>query len=590
MLELLDGVEYMRLYNQARLSRYPDLGTYYSEQKIQSTEMGINPMIYPNINWYEEMFNTVTTNTKANLNVSGGGKVASYYVAGGFDHETGLLKVDKMNNFNNNISINRFNIRSNVIFKLTSTTTLDTRIQGRFEKYNGPAADAGSIYSMVMDANPVDFPAVYEPDPAHLYTKHVLFGNALLSNGGMKSNPYAEMVRGYNQKDQSTITAQASLMQNLNFVTEGLAFQIKASVNTNSTSSGKRTYNPYYYALETYEPVTGDYTLYNINSTNEHARLGDVNPSRDGSSKYYVEARLNWNRQFGRHSLGLMTVAMAEDNVLTSGSSKDIFETLPERNLGNSGRASYDYDSRYFFEFSYGYNGSEKFTGEKQFGFFPSFGAAWILSNEKFWIGGDLVKQMKLKFTWGRVGNDAIAGRSGRFFYLSQINAAGGKYWFGNTFTNSYNGYSISRYANPNITWEESQKYNLGLELGFLKNEALKFQIDFFHDVRDKIYEGRENYPATTGFETTIHGNVGKVSSKGFDASLDFQHSFNADFWMTARVNFTYATNKILAKDEKNYPEEYLKQVGLHTNQTRGYVAERLFVDQYEVENSHSQT
>jgi TonB-linked SusC/RagA family outer membrane protein len=590
MLELLGGVEYMKLYNQARLSRYPKLGTYYSEQKIQATEQGINPMIYPNINWYDEMFNKGVINEKANINVSGGGKVATYYVAGGFDHDMGLLKVDPLNNFNNNINIKRFHIRSNVVIKLTSTTALDTRIQGRFQKYNGPFNTATAIYGMVMDANPVDFPAVYEPDAKHRYTKHVLFGNTLV-NGATKKNPYAEMVRGYKDSDESTVTAQATLMQDLGFITRDLKFQVKASVSTWNTHSGTRQYSPYYYTLEKYNEITGDYTLYNLNPGNGNAYLGNISPSRDGNTRYYFEARLNWGRQFGKHNVSLMTVGIMEENILTSGNGTSIYETLPERNLGNSGRVNYSFDSRYTLEFAYGYNGSEKFTGEQQFGFFPSLGGGWLVSNEKFWTPvKNAISLLKFRFTWGRVGNDAVAGRAERFFYLSHITPGGGAYQWGTTFTNSYSGYSISRYANPDITWEESTKRNLGLELGFLKGEPVKFQIDFFDDIRDKIYWPRTNYPATSGFEVTIHGNVGKVSSKGFDASLDIKHSFNRDFWMTGRANFTYARNKVLEKDEPDYADEYLKAVGHPVNQSWGLVAERLFVDELEIEHSPSQT
>jgi TonB-linked SusC/RagA family outer membrane protein len=590
MLELLDGVEYMRLYNQARLSRQPDEGTWYSEQKIQATAQGQNPMIYPNINWYDALFKNSTVNTKANINVSGGGKVATYYVAGGFDHETGLLKVDKLNNFNNNIDIKRFHLRSNFTIKLTSTTTLDTRIQGRFETYSGPFRSATDIYNMVMDANPVDFPPVYAADPAHQFVTHTLFGSAFTDAGGIKTNPYAEMVRGYDQRDSNTITAQATLMQDLGFLTEGLQFQAKASANTNSSHSGIRSYSPFYYALETYDPITGDYSLYNLNPDNPNANLGDVNPYRDASTRFYFEGRLNWDRKFGKHSVGLMTVAMAEENILGNGLSTSIYETLPERNVGNSGRATYDYDSRYFFEFSYGYNGSEKFTGKMQFGFFPSFGAGWIVSNERFWEPlKNAVSLLKLKATYGKVGNDAIAELKNRFFFLSDIRSGGGNYWWGSTFSNSYRGYTVVSYANPGMTWEESTKYNLGLELSFLKNEALKFQIDFFKDIRDKIYERRETLPTTSGFELGIWGNSGKASSKGIDASIDLQHSFNPDFWISGRANFTVARNEVLAKDEPNYTDEYRKEVGQSTEQGRGLIAERLFVDDLEIEQSPSQ-
>jgi TonB-linked SusC/RagA family outer membrane protein len=591
MLELLDGVEYMRLYNQARLSRQPEEGIWYSEQKIQATAQGINPMIYPNINWYDAMFKNSTVNTKANINVSGGGRVATYYVAGGFDHETGLLKVDKLNNFNNNIDIKRFHLRSNFTIKLTSTTTLDTRIQGRFETYNGPFRSATDIYNMVMDVNPVDFPPVYTADPAHQFVTHTLFGNVFADDGSMKTNPYAEMVRGYDQRDANTISAQATLMQNLDFITKGLQFQVKASANTNSSHSGMRSYSPFYYALEKYDPITGDYSLYNLNPGNPNSNLGDVAPGRDASTRFYFEGRLNWDHKFGKHSVGLMTVGMAEENILGSGASNSIYETLPERNVGNSGRVTYDYDSRYFFEFAYGYNGSEKFTGKMQFGFFPSFGAGWIVSNEQFWQPvKNVVSLLKLKATYGRVGNDAIAERKDRFFFLSEITNGGGNYWWGPSFTNSYNGYTINRFANPEMTWEESTKYNLGLELAFLKNEALKFQIDFFKDIRDKIYEQRETLPTTSGFESPIWGNSGKVSSKGIDASIDLQHYFNPDFWMTGRANFTFAVNEVLAKDEPNYTDEYRKAVGRPTEQRKGLVAERLFVDEMEIEHSPSQT
>jgi TonB-linked SusC/RagA family outer membrane protein len=240
---------------------------------------------------------------------------------------------------------------------------------------------------------------------------------------------------------------------------------------------------------------------------------------------------------------------------------------------------------------AYGYNGSEKFTGKKRFGFFPSVGLGWLTSNEKFWEPWkETVSLLKFKFTVGKVGNDAIAGRSGRFFYLSDISMGGGTYVWGETFSNIYTGYTINRYANPNISWEESTKYNLGLELGLLKEESIKLQIDVFKDTRDKIYQARSNYAATSGFESTIHGNVGKVASQGFETSLDIKHSFHKDFWITGRGNFTYATNEVLENDEPNYPDEYLKAKGHHTNQTWGLVAERLFVDELEIENSPSQT
>src|SRR5690606_24144404 len=283
MIDMIDGVNYMRLYNQAQLTRQPILGSYYSEQRIQSTFNGEDPMIYPNIDWYNTLFNKSTTNTKANVNLSGGGQVATYYVSTGFDKETGLLKVDNRNNFNNNIDINRLFIRSNVIFKLTKTTTLDTRIQGRFERYTGPFQSASNIFRMAMNSNPVDFPAVFLPDAANEFTNHTLFGNTF-AGGALKSNPYAEMVRGYEDRNESTIVAQATLMQDLDFLTQGLKFQGRASVNTWSKYSSRRSFDPFYYDLKSYNQITGEYELYSLNPTTGRSYLGDVLPGRDADA------------------------------------------------------------------------------------------------------------------------------------------------------------------------------------------------------------------------------------------------------------------------------------------------------------------
>jgi TonB-linked SusC/RagA family outer membrane protein len=361
------------------------------------------------------------------------------------------------------------------------------------------------------------------------------------------------------------------------------------SVNTWSIYSSTRSYSPYYYDVEAYNQITGVYKLYNLNPQTGSAFLGPVSPGRDASAHYYFEGRVNWVRQFDKHTVGAMLVGIAEESLLTGGNSASVFETLPARNSGLSGRTTYNFDERYFFEFAFGYNGSEKFTGDKKFGFFPSVGAAWIVSNEAFWTAKDVINNLKLKLTWGKVGNDAIAGRAGRFWFLSDIQLSGGGARWGEDLMNGVTGYTTARYANPDISWEESQKYNLGIEVGLLKNGQLKIQADIFKDFRNNIYIQRDNIPATAGLEAVMSGNSGKVESQGLEGSIDFQHSFNKDFWMTARVNFTYAVNKYVALDEKNYPDKYMSHIGYNTNQIWGLVAERLFVDETEILNSPRQ-
>ena len=592
-IEFLDGVTYMNLYNEAQLTRNPSLGAYYNAQKIMMTERGEYPMIFPNVDWYGDMFNQGTWNQKGRVDISGGGQVANYFVGATIENETGLLKVDKRNNFNNNINIVRTMLRSNVTFKFTKSTTLETRIQARFERYTGPNATASSLFSTIMNSNPVDFPPVYEPDLANADKENILFGSTILSGSGIKANPYAQMVSGYEDRNTNYITAQALLRQDFSFILPGLEASIRASGDTYSMYSSRRSYNPYYYALQSFNQATGDYVLFPLNESTGSIYLGNVSPNRDASAKFYFEGIVRWAGNFDVHNVSAQLVGTATEN-LYGGGSLSIYETLPEKNLVLAGRANYNYDTRYFVEFTFGYNGSEKFTGDKIYGFFPAFSAAWLISNETFFDNlKSTIPVLKLKGSWGLAGNDAIGGRGDRFKYLSEItkntDPYGLGYRFGSNFMNSSGGYSINRYANPDITWEKTAKSNLGIELSLFKNESIRLEAEYFTESLSQIYWPRENFPATAGLAAALSGNVGKVDTKGFDAQLNINHQFNRDFWVSGRVNFTYSRNKIVDIDERLYPDIYLRRKGYPVNQVWGLVAERLFIDQEEIKNSPRQ-
>jgi TonB-linked SusC/RagA family outer membrane protein len=364
---------------------------------------------------------------------------------------------------------------------------------------------------------------------------------------------------------------------------------LKASVSTYSYASSTRTYAPAYYALESYDEISGKYTLFNTNPGTT-SYLGDVVGSRDGNTHYYFEGRFNWGDKFGDHNVGFMTVGIGEEKILTSGRNGSIKETLPERNLGNSSRLTYDYDSRYFLEASYGWNGSEKFDSQHRFGFFPALALGWIVSNEPFYSDAlrNVLSLVKLKYSWGKVGNDAIGERSDRFLYLSDIATGGSPYYWGNDFLTTYSGYTIRQYENQSVAWEISTKQNVGIELELLK--GMNIQLDFFHDVRDNIYWPRNNLPKSLGFgNVPIRGNIGQVNSEGLDGSIDYKHSFSRNLWITARANYTFTRNKIVKIDEAMNKPEYRFQVGHPVNQQWGYVAERLFLDQAEIDNSPEQ-
>ena len=222
----LGAVNYMRMYNQAQRMRDQSALLKYSIQQITGTEQGLNPELYPDVDWHNELFKDYTLNKKFNLNVSGGGDVAQYYLSVSNSNETGLLKVDPLNNFNNNIDIKRSNLRANINVKLSKTTEVAVKYYSLFERYNGPTVSATDIFGMVAQANPANFPKTFTPDENTVNFNHTLFGNK--GNGGYP-NPYAEMVKGFRDRFANTTLAQFELKQDLSFITEGLKFRGMAS-------------------------------------------------------------------------------------------------------------------------------------------------------------------------------------------------------------------------------------------------------------------------------------------------------------------------------------------------------------------------
>jgi len=595
-VDIVDPISYMKYSNEAVMTRDPlnTSGNIYSNEKIDATIRGGNPYVYPAVDWYDELFNDFASNQRANLSLSGGGKVARYYVAGAFSNDKGVLKRESKNNFNNNINLQRIQLRSNVNIKVTETTDLNVRLSGSFEDYKGPIYSGSELFGMAMAANPVSFPKTYPSnDPEFSSTQHPLFGN---KSTGLENyhylNPYAEMVRGHKDYSKSVMIAQLEFKQKLDFVTEGLGFRALGSTTRDAYFDINRQYNPFYYGVSSYDPLTDQFKLFNINPNGGTEFLQIGSSEKLISTAFYFEGAVDYNRTFNeKHAVSGLLVGTARQQ-LDSYNGGDLQQSLALRNLGLSGRLTYAYDSRYFIEGNFGYNGSERFAKKERFGFFPSVGGGWLVSNEKFWEGkiADKISKLKLKATYGLVGNDAIGEKHDRFFYLSNVDLRNpyNTIRYGTNLTNYAYIMSISRYANDRITWETSKKLNAGIELGIL--DKIEIQADYFREYRKNILMDRTSIPATMGLQAPLRSNVGEASSHGFEVSVDVNHSFNKDFWLTGRANFTYATNKFEVYDEPNYPYSWLYNKGLKIKQQRGLIAERLFIDEADIANSPRQT
>ena len=267
---------------------------------------------------------------------------------------------------------------------------------------------------------------------------------------------------------------------------------------------------------------------------------------------------------------------------------------MPYRNLGLSGRFTYAYDDKYFTEFNFGYNGSERFAKSERFGFFPSFGLGWLVTNEKFMEPYlNTINNLKLKSTYGLVGNDQIGSASDRFFYISQVNLSDGSMGspFGQEFGNYINGISIDRYANDQITWEKARMMNLGIEIGLFNKIAI--QADYFREYRSNILMDRAQIPATMGLQSPIRANVGEASSNGYEITMDYNDQINDNLFVGVRANFSYADSRYEVYEELDYQNAGLpwrSRIGQNLSQPYGYIAERLFIDEADVANSPLQT
>ncbi|QEC72111.1 TonB-dependent receptor [Arachidicoccus ginsenosidivorans] len=594
---LTDNITYMKLANEAALTRNPNAVLPYTQSKIEHTAAGDNPLLYPNNNWIDQLIKKNTVNEAFNMSASGGSKKMKYYVAGTYNVDNGVLKVDGINNFNNNIKLQSYSLRSNVNIDLSSTTEGIIRVYGQFDDYTGPIGGGAATFNRAIWSNPVMFPAVY---PASLspYIKHPLFGGAVTGYGSttLLTNPYAEMVKGYQVYKTSTMQPQLEIKQDLKFLLPGLNFRAMGYLQRYSYFQVSRSYNPFYYSAMV-DPASGNILLNVLNDggTNSVGTVGTEYLGYDEgdktvNSKMYGEASFNYSHRFGeKHDVSGMLIYYLSN--YETGNAGSVQSSLPQRNEGVSGRLTYGFDDRYLAEFDFGYNGSERFAKDSRFGFFPSVGIGYRISSEKFFAPlKDVINNLKLRATLGWVGNDQIGNINDRFFYLSNVNLDNGTYGstFGSDFGYHRNGVSISRYANYDITWEKSRQINLGLDMSLL--HSIDLVVDAYVQRRYNILQTRSYIGATMGLDAVPSANTGEAESKGIDISLNYNKNWG-DWWSTLRGTFTYATSKVLKYDENTYPdnEAYLYRKGKSISQYFGYIAERLFVDDQEVANSPKQ-
>lgn len=558
--EFADGPTYMRMSNEAIVNRggVP----IYSENVIRKTANGSDPYLYPNVDWMDELFNDFGYQRRANLNINGGSENATFYVGVGYLDEVGMYKQGDVQ-YDNQVGFKRYNFTSNLEIKASKTTKVNLGVQGYLANANYPGSGQGTIFSNAFYMTPVVHPVMYEN------------GEIADQRQGSLANPYGHLTRtGYANHWRNQLFSNLRVTQEIPYI-KGLSATAMFSFDVYNYTSLRRTKRPDTY-LATGRDEEG-------NMQYEETYRGEryLNFSRNsiGERTIYWETALNYDRTFNdKHQVTGMFLFNKSDRL--DSQADDFNSSLPYRYLGFSGRGTYGYDDKYFAELNFGYNGSENFNPDNRFGFFPSVGLGWVISEEQFFKPiQEFIPMLKFRFSYGKVGNSQITGR--RFAYLTTIKETDG-YTYGRERDNEYDGYDIGEYG-VNVTWETAKKANLGFDL-YTLNGDLNLQVDFFKEKREGIFLKREAVPSYVGLQSAPFGNLGIIENKGIDASFTYSKHWD-NFYIQMLGNFTFSRNKVIENDKPAASYPWMEQRGQKVGQRFGYNALGLFETQEEIDN-----
>lgn len=556
----VNGAKYMEVMNVAnRLSgNATDL---YSLEAIEATRNGSDPDLYPNVNWLKEVTQDWVTNSRVTLDINGGSERLRYSLVGSYFGENGITVTDPNVEYDASNTLSRYNIRSNVDLDLTPSTVVNVSIGGYIINKNTPGITPTDIIYLAFKNTPIVHP--------------VLYSNGQIPALTSQTNPWAASTQsGYISTYDNSLQSTFSVIQDIGKLhkpLDGLKAKAVFSFDAYSWSQFNRTKTPTTY----FASGRDDAGQLLTSITNEGSNFLGYDKTSGGTRAMYVETQLNYSHKFAEnHQVDGLILYNMRDYV--NADATTAIGSLPYRNQGIAGRVSYSFRNTYFIEGNFGYNGSENFKKGNRWGFFPSVAAGWMISSEPFMVNTkDVISKLKIRGSYGLVGNDQLSGR--RFPYISTIGTGSG-YTFGVGGDQSYSGYVESDFG-VDLSWETVKKADLGVELGLWG--AVNIQADYFHERREDIFMQRKIIPETTGFTSSPWANFGIVENQGFETSLEVNKNFGKDFFLSVRGNFTYAKNKIVEYDEaESLKQTTRSRTGQSVNQYYGLAAIDLFQEE----------
>lgn len=537
--EMCDSWQYAELINEITP------GTY-SDEAIQKFKDGSDPVNYPNVNAFDILLKQAVQ-TQHNVSASAGGKYVSFYASLGYKYQDNYYK-------NSASNYSQYNFRTNIDFTPHKDVKIGLNVAFRQEDRNSPITGSEDIWRYLIKYNPM----------VNIWFPGTNYGNVSSKQDNFSPATGLDGTTGYQRDRQSYLNADLTLHWDLPWITEGLS--IDAGLYVDRADVFYKKFEKKYYM---YEQSGDEYIAKeqgsNILDQNMNQTLGVT-----------MNARLNYKRTFNEvHNLNVFVAyeqyqsrydymqARRQDFISTAideifagdiNSATNDGKASETARMNYFGRLDYDYEGKYLFQFNWRYDGSENFPAGKRFGFFPGVSIGWRVSEEKFWKENvSWMDYLKVRASWGQMGNDKVDA----FQYLTAY-----------TFDNPAilgggieSGLWLLRTANPNITWEVANTYNVGIETRFLK--YFNFEADFFKTKRNNILATRNAaIPEYAGL-TLPDENIGICSNIGTELTLGFSKQLNKDWSIMASGNFTYNHSTIDFIDEPEGTLPWQKRTGL---------------------------
>lgn len=561
--DYIHAFDYASLANEARAVRGE--APIYDPSMFDVIKYGLDPDMFPDVDWQKEILKKSTWGLQANINMSGGGSIARYFISASYRTNDAAYKQSGLNKYNTNVMRQQYSFRTNVDVNVTKTTEVGLNLATSIINMNRPGiGSTNQIWAAQANLNPLVVPIRYSNGQLPAYGEGENASPAVLLNE-----------TGYVSDYTNNIESTLRLSQSLAMLTKGLSAGASVSFDAKNYHTSIRSKMPDLYRARGYDSKGNLLTERTV-----VAKPITYATSSSGTRRVYLEARLDYNRVWNeKHRVsGLLLYNQSSYNTTTATSE---ITSIPQRSQGIAGRMTYAYNDIYFVEGNFGYNGTENFPKGERFGFFPSLAVGWVPSNYQY-VKDHMafLSMLKIRYSFGAVGNDQISDT--RFPYLTYVGTTGG-YNFGDRGEIKYPGIAETRVGSAGLKWERAIKQNLGLEIGLW--DRVNMEFDYFRDLRRGIFMARTQLPQIMGLPNTPYGNVGRMRNQGVDGTITYNDKIGPVSF-EIRGNFTITKNKILDYDEPQYEYPYLAKKGTSMDATRGYISLGYFRDSSEIVNS----